>query len=353
MSHVSPAEGSTAERIRYYFTTGLFFSVVTGIFYAAYWLSGSPVLFHSPSTTEPQRESQSVASDSTVAGPDKTDKIDVVDWSARIAAIEAEVPNTDNADTNSVKQRLQTVGRLLNSERLTAKAEAEIHQLLTDIRKQAVVLSANQNPPTVNAQGFSESVRATVQSILLKEQDLMREARKQSEDQVRRLKEPSLRAVRLEVRDHQDKAAHLRRQITQMQREQSQSKAKVARAEALRNQMSDIQSLLTPFTAAGHMQPNGTHNGYDTEHTVDPAPVSLLRLQRLGALEHSMDGLKRLYTFGGKRNAAFKDKLPLGAYSPKWEGVLTKQEVLAVVKGAQRLLIDHGQAMVEAKLLSP
>ena len=66
-----------------------------------------------------------------------------------------------------------------------------------------------------------------------------------------------------------------------------------------------------------------------------------------------MEGLERLYIFGGGKNAVLNNSRPLGSFPQYWAHKLSKPEVLQAVKRAQQLLRDHGQAMVEEQLLAP
>ncbi len=346
MSQVSPYGRSAAERSQHRQTATLFVTVVSAIFFAATslsnpdlfrWESGSPQPpDHSPVPVDEKSRKSTVAAN---------------ELAARIAALQQALPASDTS--SELNERLDSVARDLESADLSSEAEAKIHRLLNTLQQQITSLNALSNRPPVNAEGIDEAIASEVRSILLDEQDAIQKAREKAEGAVRLKKERDIRDVRLDLRDNQDKSASLRRQITQTQRQQSEFRAKAARADALQRQMSDVRRWLTPFTASGHMQPNSTHNAYGIERTVDPAPVSLMRLRKLGALEPTMEGIKQLHTFGRYRNADFKDKLPLGAFSPYWEGLIHKPEVLALVKRAQQLLRDHGQAMVEARLLSP
>ena len=83
------------------------------------------------------------------------------------------------------------------------------------------------------------------------EQELVRQARENSERKRGNRKNPPLRDVRLALLDNQDKATDLRRQIARMQQEQNEYSEKAARAEALRHDMADVKRYLQPFTAPG------------------------------------------------------------------------------------------------------
>jgi hypothetical protein len=170
---------------------------------------------------------------------------------------------------------------------------------------------------------------------------------------VRDARATELREGRLAVGDAEDKIENLRVRIVAAERQQREIQAKAARAAALQREMADVRAYLSPFIHAGHVQPNGITNAYHIEHTVKAMPVSLQRLERLGALEPTMKGLAELYKFGGMHHVRVNDR-PRGAF-PKygWEGNIKKAEIRAPVERAQELLRQHGQALVEARLLSP
>lgn len=353
MSQVSPYARSTTERSRNLQTTTLFCGLAAALFFAALWLVEPSLIFSLSDPKEPHRQPSSTAhvDHETETTPD--DEVAAVSWSKRIAAIEEELPDSGNAELPPLKQQLRAVARVLQGKRLSSADEASIQQKLNDLQQQAEMLNAQANPPNVEAEGFADSINSTAQSILIAEQKMIQQAREQADRNTRQRKEPAIREVRLEVRDNQDKATDLRRQIAQIQREQKELQAKAARAEVLRREMRDVKRYLQPFTAPGYLQPKNDSNAWDTERTADAKPVSLARLKRLGALENTMEGLERLYMFGGGKNPVHHNSRPLGSFPQYWAQKLNKPDVLSAVKRAQQLLRDHGQALVEEQLLSP
>ncbi|TWU62565.1 hypothetical protein V7x_43000 [Crateriforma conspicua] len=354
MSQVSPYARSAAERRQNRYATTLFVAVAGAIFFAALWLTNPGLRSWAFVANETPNETLGEATNAQPAPEARVNEDNNgADWAAQIAAIERQLPDPDSTDFVDLKIRLQSLRRILEAERFTLEAAASIQHSLDELHQQAVTLSAQSIRPKVNAEGFSEGVASAAQSMQLAEQELLRQTRENAERQARERKEPTLRDVRLALRDNQDEAAGLRRQIAQLQREQSEVDAKADRAAALQRDMVDVKRYLQPFTAPGYLQPKSDRNAWDTERTVDAKPVSLARLKRLGALDDTMEGLERLYIFGGGKNPVLNNSRPLGSFPQYWAQHLSKPEVQRAVKRAQQLLRDHGQALVEEQLLSP
>lgn len=356
MSQVSPYARSTAERSHNRNATTLFVAIGGAIFFAVLWLANPAMLswaFQSKETLSQESKAESTHENRHIEEASRTDQRSGVDWAAQIEAIEQQLPDSQSIDVENVKIRLQSLLQILQGEKLPEHVVSDVQRSLDELHQQAEMLRAQSSCPNVEAEGFAEGVASTAQRIQLAEQELVQQARENSERKTRQQKEPTLRHVRLALRDNQDKATDLRRQIAQMQREQSEFEAKAARAAALQRDIADVKRYLQPFTAPGYLQPNSDRNAWDTERTVDAKPVSLARLKRLGALDNTMEGLERLYIFGGGKNAVLNNSRPLGSFPQYWAQHLIKPEVRNAVQRAQQLLRDHGQALVEEQLLSP
>ncbi|HBE67642.1 MAG TPA: membrane or secreted protein [Planctomycetaceae bacterium] len=351
MSQVSPYARSTAERTSNRNATVLFTAVSAAIFFAALWLFDPSNPSLEPDTGESSQES--LATSEPPPETRVTNERKEAGWAAEVAAIERQLPRSDSANFADLRFRLQALLGILEAEDYSPESAASIRHSLDELRQHAMILSGQTSRPNVDAEGLAEGVSAAAQSMKLAEQELLRDARERAERQTRQRKEPALREVRLALRDNQDKAAGLRRQIARLQQEQSAFEAKAARAAALHRDMADVQRYLQPFTAPGYLQPKNDRNAWDTERTVDAKPVSLARLKRLGALDDTMEGLKRLYIFGGGKNPVLNNSRPLGSFPQYWAQHLSKPEVRRAVERAQQLLRDHGQALVEEQLLSP
>ncbi|MEM6468012.1 MAG: hypothetical protein AAF802_00480 [Planctomycetota bacterium] len=360
MSQVSPYARSTAERSHNRNATTLFVAIGGAIFFAVLWLADPAILSWAFQSNETRKETlnrnsepESTRETADTEETSRTDRISGVDWAAQVEAIEHQLPDSHSLDVSDVKIRLQSLLQILEGEKLPEHVVSDVQRSLEELHQQAEMLRAQSSRPNVDAEGFDEGVASTARRILLAEQELVRQARENSERKTRQQKEPTLRDVRLALRDNQDKATDLRRQIARMQQEQSEFREKAARAEALRLDMTDVKRYLQPFTAPGYLQPKSDRNAWDTERTVDATPVSLARLKRLGALEDTMEGLERLYIFGGGKNPVLNNSRPLGAFPEYAAYYLKKPNVLHAVKRAQQLLREHGQALVEQQLLSP
>lgn len=354
MSQVSPYARSTTERSQHRNATTLFAVVAGAVFFAAIWLMKPDMLFRQSQSDDSLKDTQSTIRveepESPSAEAVATSK---ADWAAQVLAIEQQLPKSSSADLVDLKRRLEAVTHVLETEPLSAEEKASIQHSLAELKQQAVVLKTQSSRRAVTIEGFAENVTSKATSIQLGEQELMRQAREHAQRDVRQRKEPVLRDARLAIRDDQDKATELRRQIAQMQREQQEFREKANRANALRRDMTDVKRYLQPFTAPGYLQPKSDRNAWDTERTADAKPVSLARLKRLGALEPTMEGLERLYIFGGGKNPVLNNSRPLGSFPQYWAQQLSKPDVLEAIKRAQQLLRDHGQALVEEQLLSP
>lgn len=354
MSQESPYARSTSERSQHWKSTGLFVGMATAVFIAILWLIPPSLI---PSW---QKKPSIQTHDSSVIGeviPEtnspEVEKNNSVDWPTQLVAIEKELPVTNNAELIQLKQQLQRVEAVLTKAKLSADAEASIRYSLNELRQHTTILKALSSRPTVEPKDLAEEITSIAHSSLTTEQSAIQQAREQAEQLIRQKMSPVIRELRLEVRDQQDKTTGLRRQIAQMQREQKEFQAKAARAEAMQREMPDIKQYLQPFTAPGNLQPKSDRNPWNVEVTSDEKPVSLARLKRLGALEDTMEGLERLYIFGGGKNPGVNNPRPLGSFPQYWALEIRKPEVLAVLKRAQKLLRDHGQALIEEQLLSP
>lgn len=119
----------------------------------------------------------------------------------------------------------------------------------------------------------------------------------------------------------------------------------------LEDVLQDIRNQLTPFITPGYTQPKSK---YELETTVEKAPVSYAALLRVGALESDQEGLHTLLRIGGSKRPGYTNDRALGRF-PQYLSDLQLNELTVIrdLQFAQRLLREHGQAMVEAGLLSP
>lgn len=353
MSQVSPYQRLKTERGQHRQATAVLVAVVAGIFFAAFGLANPNLIPWMVKPEPPNHQTTVTEGQGSREIPDEPESEGVTDWTVRIAAVKQALPESETPEIVALSRRLDSIAHQLEGGELSTAAEEKIQQSLNMLRQQAGQLNHLSNRPPVNVERIDAAIASGAQSILMVEKTAIQQAQDEAERTIRSEKEPTIRNVRLELRDQQDQAANLRRQIAQVQREQAEFQAKAARAEALRREMSDVKRYLSPFTAPGYLQPKSDRNAWDVERTADAEPVSLTRLKRLGALEPTMEGLERLYIFGGGKNAVLNNSRPLGSFPQYWAQKLSKPEVLQAVKRAQQLLRDHGQAMVEEQLLAP
>lgn len=108
----------------------------------------------------------------------------------------------------------------------------------------------------------------------------------------------------------------------------------------------DVKTTLAPFLENRTIQPRLSGAAIRFQNTSVAAPMSLSRLASMGALNNSIDGLKRLVAVGADR------KLP----EPKWH-IHTmpnnwSEDDREFLKTAQTMLRDYGQLLVDEGLLS-
>lgn len=134
--------------------------------------------------------------------------------------------------------------------------------------------------------------------------------------------------------------------------EQELSDQKAQDVARMKQAYTAVRALLIPFTTPGFRQQAASGK---LEVTSDKQPLSYAGLLRTGALEESDEGLEKLFrmaqTFDGY--SKFNDR-PQGAFPTLRDHQdIKKADVRAKLKRAQTFLLEHGEAMVEAGLLSP
>lgn len=352
MTHVSPHSRSATERSRHQNATAIFIAVAAAVLFSVLWFVDPNVRAWLSRTTEPDdvihTKTKEPALESRGAITPRQ-----VDWTIQLDAIEKRLTNASSA---TLTPHLQSLRNSLKSVHLSEQETLNVHDSLAKLEHQLLGSKEQSDPTSTDVLTFERHLDSVEQSIRSDEHEEVRKARDFAEQKVRATheeKEPSIRDIRLSTRDNQDRAATLRRQIAKLQREQKEFQAKAARAAALQRDLADVERYLKPFTAPGYLQPKSDRNAWDTERTVDAKPVSLARLKRLGALDDTMEGLERLYIFGGGKNPVLNNSRPLGSFPQYWAQHLGKPEVQNAVQRAQELLREHGQALVEEQRLSP
>jgi hypothetical protein len=107
-------------------------------------------------------------------------------------------------------------------------------------------------------------------------------------------------------------------------------------------QTEEVRRLLKPFTTPGFMRANQRGETYDKK------PHSLSGLRSLGALEPTMQGVKKLYNLATTK----KDKVrPRWGKAKRWKNL--NQSTKEKAKKAQKYLLELGEALVELGMLAP
>jgi hypothetical protein len=272
-------------------------------------------------------------------------------WNHRIHGIKP-VAHRDNGDqvVRALNQSLDRLSQHLSDHAVSLESDhgSAVAARIEELKRQSNPAN-DLGPRSPNEQELVSRIERKVELQRHQEQVEQQQAVDQAVAKVRDSRANELRDSRLALRDAEDSVANLRAQIARAERDLRHSREKAARAAALQRDMSVVRSLLSPFISHGHRQPRGVRNSMQTILTPEAMPVSLVRLERIGGLQPTMEGLKRLYTFGTATN-----KRPRGSFPAFGSGTLEKdRRVLNAVKQAQQLLQRHGQALVEARMLSP
>lgn len=123
---------------------------------------------------------------------------------------------------------------------------------------------------------------------------------------------------------------------------QKEEQAKRERKVALERDLTEIRSMLVPFISKGYFQPGG---GRSTE----AVPMSYSKLAAVGVLRANEQGLNMMIS-----TAANANDRPRGGFPNVAGGAIEPSLIdMPFVTRAHKLLILHGQAMVENGLLSP
>lgn len=109
----------------------------------------------------------------------------------------------------------------------------------------------------------------------------------------------------------------------------------------------EVATVLAPFFHPRDVQPKMSSASLQLRKTLETKPMSLSALQTIGALDASLDGLKRLAMAGGDRKLS-EPKWSVQSQPGNWTDGDKK-----MLQNAQRALIELGPTLVEAGLLSP
>jgi hypothetical protein len=172
-------------------------------------------------------------------------------------------------------------------------------------------------------------------------------------DSIRLEKEISLREAEIQLEKLQKDSALQLREIESSAEESARQRdlARVEARKAMEQALPAMRGLLSPVISKGYKQPDSAQS---MKVVVDPGPLSLSALMQFGALNEDKKGMETLFYLVQPGNAFgnLNDR-PLGQF-PKYtdEFVIQKPAVIETVRKVQRFLIEHGDAMVEAGILS-
>ena len=237
-----------------------------------------------------------------------------------------------------------------------AEHEHILESELIAIQEQIVEFGKQPPASTPDDASLPTKVNAIVEQERTARSKRIANATETAKQQVQSQYASEIRTARLKDNDLKDRVAALKASLAKAIKDWKEKQEKESRDAALQRDMAQVRAYLGPFISPGHIQPNSRENASIVEYTVQSMPVSLLRLERLGALQPTMEGLRRLHHFGGDygprsngRNARPRGSFP--QYG--WAGDIKKSSIRAVVQKAQNLLRQHSQALVDARLLSP
>lgn len=156
-----------------------------------------------------------------------------------------------------------------------------------------------------------------------------------------------LKRIEAESKQQLDEAA---RQRTDQLKELAQQR--LAARKRMEEALPEFRERLSVFIKPGYRQPQSNLHFVGT---IESQPISYSALLRVGALEDDLKGLETLLIMGDTYRFSERNDRPLGAF-PKytnWEFDVKNPEIIRQLKAIQEFLRRHGEAMMEAKLLSP
>jgi len=108
----------------------------------------------------------------------------------------------------------------------------------------------------------------------------------------------------------------------------------------------DVKTTLAPFLKSRDIQPRLSGAAIRLENTMNFAPMSLSRLSSMGALNESLEGLKRLAAIAGDRKLS-EPKWHIHSMPNNWS-----EADMEFLKKAQLMLRDYGAELVKQGHLS-
>lgn len=255
---------------------------------------------------------------------------------------------------------LKPYGReLADTEAKLSSVMAKFDSLETALDKLLADAKPMPNGPTLH-EAFEALDAQTAKDVLLaateQEEKLktrfaeeIKTAKEQREKTLTEFKSAQSDWKRIEAESKQqlDEAANQR---TNQLRELAQQR--LAARKRMEEALPEFRERLSVFIKPGYRQPDiETH----FVGTIESQPISYSALLRVGALEDDLKGLERLLIMGDTYRFSERNDRPLGAF-PKytnWEFDVKNPEIIRQLKAIQEFLRRHGEAMMDAKLLSP
>lgn len=268
------------------------------------------------------------------------------------------VPLRDNAAGQTIAEQedlSNQMAALFEERRPAAEELKAAQQRLGELREKVKRLAAESTPTRVPLVDMAEIGKLHNQALLANQrwgmavkaaQAIEREARRKRTDTPR--EQIPLRERMVEQSDKNtlaELAAERERERDVLQKQDELEKAR----EQLKKEATsaEVQRVLAPFLARRLVQPKLSGASVMMERVLQEQPMSLSRLESMGALAESVDGLKILARVGTSR------KLP----DPRWtfgsEPGNWTPDTQKLLQQAQGMLRQYGTALVEAGLLSP
>lgn len=356
MTRISPAQRSLKERGNHRIANIAMVLVMAAFVGSAIWLFGGSTRSNEVDDNKKTTDYESATTSNKSA---ETATSHIAKLVPQLNSIKRTIPNRRFAFVPDIDAQFDEAASDLA--KLEPKLTADSHfaptfsDLLHDLNLQAEELASPVIPKVVSSQAESyRRIFDDATKLTSFESTTIALAVKTALDEKRQTSERMMRPVKLALRQRQDEVTMLRERIATLQSELEQIRHKEERAAALKPLMNEVHRYLTPFTSPGYVQPAGNSISHNVERTVDAKPVSLDALRKIGALERTMEGFKCLLVFGGGRGPVHANRRPLGSFPAykNWNALATP-DILNTVKRAQSLIRDHGEALVEAQLLSP
>ena len=255
------------------------------------------------------------------------------------------------AELNTHKSALREIERQLES---SFKMIGRLNELLDGQLKKSVAISDVTLEAALRT--FQADIERRIEEVVVSQLQAVQTAddmELRKLDSIRLENESSVKEAEIQLEKLQKESASRLRKIESSAEESARQRdlTRVEARKAMEQALPAIRGLLSPVISKGYKQPDSAQS---MKVVVDPGPVSLSALMQFGALNEDKKGMETLFYLVQPGNAFgnLNDR-PLGQF-PKYtdEFVIQKPAVIETVRKVQRFLIEHGDAMVEAGILS-